>query len=76
MCVCMCVFVLLRGVKEIGSLRVNYIVSEQQLTFFLDRAGRIALCGLTVIMVLPRGLLGQIRGAVWKMSFERVLLFK
>lgn len=63
-CVRMCVLVLLRGVKEGGSLRVNYIVSQEQLTFFLDRAGRIALCGLTVITALPRGLLGQIRGAV------------
>lgn len=31
----------------------------------------MAHCGPTVIMVLPRGLLGQIRGAVWKMSFEQ-----
>lgn len=67
----MCVLVLLRAVKERGSLRVNYIVSPaQHHTFFTGSASRIAHCGPTVITVLPRGLLGQIRGAVWKMSFE------
>lgn len=72
MCTYVCLLVLLKGVKERGSLRVNYIVSqEQRHTFFPGSASRIIHCGLTVITVQPRGLLGQIRGAVWKMSFER-----
>lgn len=54
---------LLKDVKERGSLRVNYIVlQEQHCTFFLT--SRVAHCGPTVITVLLWGLLGQIKVAV------------
>lgn len=48
-----------------------YCFSGAELHILRGRASRIGHRGPHVIIVQPRGLLGSIRGAVWKMSFER-----